>query len=291
MWCGAAPGPVGRVSHLPARSILDAVRTGTARRRRAVVTGASAGIGRAFAERLARDGWDLRIVARSTARLEALAKRLRREHGTQVAVLTADLTDPAALRALERRLARDARLELLVNDAGMGDFGAFASRDPDVAEAEIGLNVLAAVRLTHAALRGMLRRDRGAVINVSSTAAFQPFPYAAIYGATKAFLNSFTEALHEELRESAVRVQSLCPGLTHTEIFTRAGADVSGLPAFLWMEPEAVVAESLAALERGAVVCVPGFGNRALASLTRLVPREVIRRAAGVLMQRVERRR
>jgi len=256
--------------------------------RRAAVTGASTGIGEAFSERLARDGWDLCLVARRKARLEALAKRLRREHGVRVRVFPADLTDPAALRALERHLARDARLELLVNDAGMGDVGAFEAHDLELVDAEIRLNVLAVVRLTHAALRGMLRRRRGAVINVSSTAAFQPFPYAATYGGTKAFLNSFTEALHEELRGSGVRVQSLCPGLTHTEIFTRAGADVSGLPAFLWMEPKAVVAESLAALARGRVVCVPGFGNRALASLSRLVPHEVSGRVARVLMRPVK---
>jgi short-subunit dehydrogenase len=255
------------------------------------VTGASTGIGQAFSERLARDGWDLHIVARRSARLEALARRLRTEHGIRVQVVTADLTDPAALRALERRLARDAHLELLVNDAGMGDFGAFALRDPDSADIEVRLNVLAVVRLTHAALRGMLRRRRGAVINVSSTAAFQPFPYASIYGATKAFLNSFTEALHEELRGSGVGVQSLCPGLTHTEIFAKAGADVSALPAFLWMEPEEVVAASLLALERGTVVCVPGVGNRALTSLSQLVPRGVTRRVARALMQRVKPRR
>jgi short-subunit dehydrogenase len=258
------------------------------RRRRAAVTGASTGIGAAFCERLAREGYDLWLVARRKARLEALARRLRAEHGIRAEAVAADLTDPAALRALEARLARDPRLALLVNDAGMGDVGAFAGADPAVAEAEIRLNALAVVRLTHAALRGMRRRRRGAVINVSSTAAFQPFPYAAIYGATKAFLNSFTEALHAELRGSGVRVQCLCPGLTHTEIFARAGADVSRLPGFLFMEPEAVVAESLAALERGRVVCVPGVGNRALASLSRLVPREVSARVARALVRRVD---
>ena len=116
--------------------------------RRATVTGASAGIGQAFAERLARDGWDLRIVARNAGRLRELAKRLRGEHGSQVQVLPADLTDPVALRALERRLARDAHLELLVNDAGIGDFGAFASRDREVEEVAIRLNALAVVRPT-----------------------------------------------------------------------------------------------------------------------------------------------
>jgi short-subunit dehydrogenase len=252
-------------------------------RRRATVTGASAGIGRAFAQRLARDGWDLRIVSRRVERLRTLARQLRREHGVRVQVVAADLTDPAALHPLERRLARDARLELLVNDAGVGDLGAFAGRAREVVEAEIRLNVLAVVRLTHAALSGMRRRRRGAVVNLSSTASFQPCPYSAVYGGTKAFLNSFTEALHEELRGSGVCVQALCPGLTHTEIFERAGADVSHLPSFLWMEPDAVVDESLAALRRGAVVCVPGLGNRALSSLSRLFPHELSRRVAGLL--------
>jgi short-subunit dehydrogenase len=127
----------------------------------------------------------------------------------------------------------------------------------------------------------MVRRRRGAVINVSSTAAFAPCPEFATYGGTKAFLNSFTEALHEELRGTGVRVQALCPGLTHTEIFERAKVDTSALPGFLWMEPADVVRESLAALEKGEVVFVPGLTNRALAALTRVLPHSASSRIAA----------
>jgi short-subunit dehydrogenase len=256
--------------------------------RRALVTGASSGIGEAFARRLAREGWALRLVARRRNRLEALAAELRARHRTPADVLAVDLTDAAGLRVVERALGRDPRLELLVNDAGMGDFGRFVARDRDREEAEIRLNVLAVVRLTHAALPGMIARGRGAVINVSSLAAFQPTAYMASYGATKAFLNSFTGALHEELRGTGVAVQALCPGFTHTEIFAHAGADPSALPSFLWMEPEEVVATSLAALARGDVICVPGLGNRALSTLSQLLPAEVRRWLAALVTGRVQ---
>ena len=238
----------------------------------AVVTGASAGIGEAFARALAGRGYDLVLVARRRRRLETLARALHEEHGRRTEVLAADLTRPAGLRAVEERLEREPRLRLLVNDAGLGDFGSFCKSDRAREDAEVRLNVLALVRLTHAALPGMVRRRRGAIVNVSSTAAFAPCPNFATYGATKAFVNSFTEALHEELRGTGVVVQALCPGLTHTEIFAKAKVDTAGLPGFLWMRPDAVVEESLSALERGETVCVPGLGNRALSSLARIIP-------------------
>jgi uncharacterized protein len=263
---------------------MAARRTSTRPSRpRALVTGASAGIGRAFAARLARDGFDLVLVARRKPVLDALAARFDGLHGTEAEVLAADLLAPAGLRRVERRIATDRRLELLVNDAGLGDFGSFVGHRRERADAEVRLNALALARLTHAALPGMIRRGRGAVINVSSTAAFQPCPNFATYGATKAFVNSFTEALHEELRGTGVGIQALCPGLTHTEIFERAGTDTSRLPSFLWMEPDEVVDASLAALARGEVICVPGLGNRALSSLSRLLPHTVSRQIARVI--------
>lgn len=255
-------------------------------RRRAWVTGASAGIGEAFAERLARDGWDLCIVARRRQRLNELARALRRSCGVRVDVVVADLTDAADLRRLEQRVARDTSLELLINNAGIADFGRFVDRNRDREEAEIRLNVLAVVRLTHAALPGMVRRKRGAVINVSSAAALLPGPYFAVYSACKAFLNTFTEALHFELDATGVRVQVLCPGLTRTEIFDSAGADASSLPGFMWMSASAVVDASLAALARGTVVCIPGFTNQALTSLSNLLPHEVSGRVAQLLTER-----
>src|SRR5690606_27628834 len=183
-------------------------------RRLAVVTGASAGIGRAFAERLAREAWDLVLVARRRDRLDELAAALRAAHGRRVDVLAADLTDAGGLRAVEERIAAEPTLELLVNNAGFGTSGPFADLDRDREEQEVRLNVLALVRLTHAALQGFRERGHGTVVNVSSLAGFQPSPYNATYAATKAFVNSFTQAVAEELRGSGVRLQLLCPGFT-----------------------------------------------------------------------------
>jgi hypothetical protein len=251
--------------------------------RRALVTGASAGIGAAFAERLARDGWDLCIVARRRQRLDDLAGRLRAEYRVDVRVAVADLTDKRDLQRIERRIADDARLDLLVNNAGIADFGRFIERDRDVEEKEIRLDVIAVVRLTHAALPGMVQRGRGSIINVSSLAALTPSPNFAVYSACKSFLNTFTEALHFELTGTGVRLQALCPGMTRTEIFDVAGADPSAIPGLIWMDASDVVDESLAALERGTLVCVPGVANRALSSLTRLVPGEAAGRIARFL--------
>jgi short-subunit dehydrogenase len=256
-------------------------------RRRALVTGASTGLGAVFATALARQQYDLTIVARSRERLEALAERLRQSHAIAAEVVVADLTQASALHTVEEHVAGDKRLELLVNNAGFGTTGPFATLDPDREETEICLNIMALVRLTRAALPGMITRGHGAIINVSSLAAFVPGPYDATYGATKAFVNSFTEALHEELRGTGVRVQALCPGFTHTEFQQRAGIDVSRIPAFAWMTPEAVVEASLAALQRGQVVCVPGLVNRLLAMLIGAAPRRLVRRVTGLLAHRV----
>ena len=257
--------------------------TSDARRRHALVTGASTGIGACFAESLAAEHYDLIIVARSRDRLEKLASRLRDSHGVAVEPMAADLTDTAQLRAVEAVVADAKALDLLVNNAGFGNFGRFDSLDADREELQIRLNVVALVRLTRAALPRMIARGRGAVINVSSLAAFQPAPYNATYGATKAYVNSFTEALHEELRGTGVRLQVLCPGFTRTEFQRRAGVDTSGVPAFAWMTPEAVVQASLEGLRRGEIICVPGLGYRALATLTSAVPRSLARRVAGML--------
>ncbi|MGE3539431.1 MAG: SDR family NAD(P)-dependent oxidoreductase [Candidatus Tectimicrobiota bacterium] len=255
--------------------------------RRALVTGASTGLGAVFATALAQRGYDLVIVARSQARLQALASRLYDSYGSAVEVVVADLTQPTALEHLEEQIVHGQALDLLVNNAGFGTVGPFASLDPQREIAEIQLNVVALLRLTRAALPGMIARRQGGIINVSSLSALVPGPYDATYGATKAFVNSFTESLHEELRGTGVRVQALCPGFTHTEFQQRAGMDVSALPAWLWMPPEPVVEASLAALQRGQVVCVPGLGYRLLACLIGLTPRPLMRRLTGLLARRV----
>lgn len=253
----------------------------------ALVTGASSGIGAAFARRLARDGRDLILVARSLERLEELAEQLRARHGHTVTVISADLTQPPDLRMVEERVASDAGLDLLVNNAGFGTIGEFLKLDPDREEEEVRLNVIALQRLTRAALPGMVERKRGAIINVSSMAGLQPGPCNATYSATKAFVNSFTEALHEELRGTGVQVQALCPGFTRTEFQQRAGIDTSDLPSFAWMTAEAVVDASLAGLGRGDVVLVPGFGNRVLATVAVNAPRPLVRRILGIAGKRI----
>jgi short-subunit dehydrogenase len=262
----------------------SAAEKGSTPRPRALVTGGSSGIGAAFAARLARDGYDLTVVARTRGRLEELAARLR-AHGGAVDVLVADLSDPRGVDATVAAVTA-APLDLLVNNAGFGTVGAFAELDPVREEEEIRLNVIALMRLTRAVLPGMLARHAGAVVNVSSVGAFQPGAFNATYSATKAWVNSFTEALSEELRGSGVHVQALCPGFTRTEFQERAGIDVANIPAFFWMSAEAVVDAALHGLRRGDVVCVPGAGNRVATSLTGLAPRALVRRVSGVLGRR-----
>jgi short-subunit dehydrogenase len=250
------------------------------------VTGASAGIGEAFSERLAREQYDLILVARTRDRLEALAKRLVESRGIGVEVLPADLCQAADLRLVEEKLASDPTIELLVNNAGFGNFGAVAEIDAERLDSEIRLNVLALVRLTRAVLAPMVSRGRGSIINVSSLAGIQPVPFNANYGATKAFVNSFTEAIHEELRGSGVRVQVLQPGFTHTGFQERAGIDSSHIPAMAWMEAGEVVDASLAALRRGDLVCVPGGMNKAVAVFAGAMPRALVRRLSGAAAKR-----
>ena len=255
--------------------------------KRALVTGASSGLGAAFAEALAQRGFDLIVVARRRERLEALAGKLRDRHNVAVQVLVADLTSAADLQSVESRVAGDAALALLINNAGFGTTGRFAELDPDRDEAEIRLNVLALSRLTRAALPGMIARGAGGIINVSSVSALLPGPYHATYGATKAFVNSFTEALHEELRGTGVRVQALCPGFTRTEFQDRAGVTSRSVPSFAWMSPEYVVEKSLAALRRGTLVCVPGPVYQLLTALISLLPRSLVRSLHGITSRRV----
>lgn len=259
--------------------------TRTKSNRRALITGASSGIGLAFAEKLAREGYDLIVVARRKDRLEELAHLLHGAHKIEVEVLAADLTQTAALRRVERQAA-EANLTLLVNNAGFGNAGAFADLDVDTEEEEIRLNVLALVRLTHAVLPGMVQRQIGTIINVSSIAGFQPGPFMATYGATKAYVTSFSEALSEELRGSGVYVQALCPGFTKTEFQERGGIDSSMVPQIVWMTAESVVDASLAAMKSKQVVCVPGLGNQVMSTATTLIPRGILRRLFGASMRR-----
>jgi short-subunit dehydrogenase len=256
----------------------------------ALVTGASSGIGRAFALALADRGHDLVLVARDTARLEMLAQEIADAYGAQAEVLPADLSDAAALARVEARVSDTSHpIDLLVNNAGFGTSGEFAGLPIDREEQEIHLNVLALVRLTHAALGGQVERDRGGVINVASIAGYQPTPGNAVYGATKAFVMSFTQAVHEELKGTKVKCMVLAPGFTRTEFQVRAGFDSSEVPSFLWQDAPTVVQHSLRAYDKGRAVCVPGPLNTATAAFTAVTPDSVTRRIAGVIVRRSER--
>jgi short-subunit dehydrogenase len=259
-----------------------------ARWRRALVTGASAGIGEAFARRLAADGVDLVLVARRADRLEALADVLR-SPVCRVDVFAADLTDAADLERVAARVAdTDQPVDLVVNNAGFGTFGTFWELPIRGELAQIDTNVSALVRLTHAALGRMVAEGRGAVLNVSSVAGNQPGPGDAVYAATKAFVTCFTEGLAEEVRNSGVTVTALCPGLTTSEFHEVAGLThaPSAAPGFLWMTSDEVAAEGLEAAAKGKVVHVTGLPNKVLSGLAGVTPRVVKRRAAAIVLAR-----
>jgi uncharacterized protein len=248
--------------------------------RRALVTGASAGIGRAFARQLADRGVTLVLVARRADALERLAAELP----VEVEVLPANLTRDDDLARVEQRLrAVEDPIDLLVNAAGFGAYGRFDGLDVDRQAELVDLNVTALVRLTHAVLTQLRARRTGAVVNVGSTAGFQPDPYGAVYGGSKAFVRSFTEALHEELRGSGVRVQLLAPGVTHTEFQDVADVALDPLSAANAMRPDEVVAIALRDLGRGRAVSVPGATNRLLAVGAQVTPTAVSRRVSGLL--------
>jgi len=254
-------------------------------RRRALVTGASAGIGEEFARRLARDGFDLTLVARRRDRLEALAQELQQSDGGQAEVLGADLASSDECARVEEYLRRH-EVELLVNNAGFGTFGDFHDLPLEREVEEIKLNVLALVRLAHAALQGMVARGRGGIINVASMAAFQPIPHNATYAATKAYVLHFSEALHEEVRPHGVTVTALCPGPVHTEFQEVAGLAPDRVPGAVWTDTTLVVDAALSALRGRRAICIPGAINAMMAASVRLAPRFVARQMAGSFMRR-----
>ncbi len=255
--------------------------------RTAWITGASAGIGAAFAERLAGDGYDLVLVARRRDRLEALAEKLRRQAGVRVEVVDADLTDMRALTDIEARLAKDETLSLLVNNAGFGRYHPFSSLDPNVIDELIDIHVRAVARLTRAALPGMIHRGGGGIINIGSLLALSgtlppnPLPYRATYAAAKSFMLTFTQALAGELEGTGVRVEVCLPGRVDTEFHTLQGIDTSQLPPM--MSAQDVVAAALAGLTQGEVVCVPALADTAL--LDRLADSELAVFRASALGQ------
>ena len=247
-----------------------------------LVTGASSGIGAEFARRFAQRGHDVTIVARRADRLEQLAASLE-ARGVTAEVVVADL-EVTRGRAVVTRVLRSRDAWVLVNNAGFGTRGRLVDLDAARERAAVQLNVVSVHELTLAVLPGLMRTRTGGIINVASTAAFQPLPYMATYAATKAFVLSFTEALAEELRGTGVRAMALCPGPVRTEF-----GEVAGVQDYMDlarpMSAERCVATALRAFDRGSAICIPGALNAAVAQGPRLAPRLAVRKVAAAIFQ------
>lgn len=255
---------------------------------RVLVTGASSGIGKAFAGLLAARGSDVVMVARDAQRLSELADRLASDHGVTAEVLPADLTDPGELEPVARRIdSKTDPVDLVVNNAGMGISASLWEAGPDVATMQVDLNVRALVRLTHAAVTSMGARGTGGIVNVASTAGFFPGPGGAVYSAGKAFVINFGLGLAEELRRagSPVEISTLCPGFTRTEFQARGGFETSGVPEVFWHDADEVARQGLDALESGRTLCIPGIHNRVVALAAQAAPRTLQARVITSLSQ------
>ncbi|QRM33596.1 SDR family oxidoreductase [Microvirga sp. VF16] len=228
----------------------------------ALITGASSGIGAIYADRLARRGYDLILVARNQNRLEALAARLRDETGRSVEILPADLNDDADLRRVETILRTNTAIAVLVNNAGIGGAAPLLASDIDAMDRMIRLNVLALTRLTYAAAPAFVARGGGTIINIASIVAISPEMLNGVYGGTKAFVLAFSQSLHHELSDKGMRIQAVLPGATATEFWDIAGLPVNNLPAEIVMSAQDLVDTALAGLDQGETVTIPSLEQK-----------------------------
>ena len=226
---------------------------------KALITGASAGIGATYADRLARRGFDLILVARDLARLDALAAKLRQETGIKVATVKADLTDKTDLARIEQRLQTDASITMLVNNAGSAVAGQLVQADADKLESMILLNVLAPTRLAKAAATSFAAQGRGAIINIGSVLALAPEISGAAYSGTKAYMLNLSQVMQRELAPSGVKVQAVLPGATRTEIWDRSGTGLANVPAEILMEVDELVDAALAGFDMNEAITIPSL--------------------------------
>jgi hypothetical protein len=232
----------------------DKISKGTA-----LITGGSSGIGAIYADRLAKRGYELILVARRRERLNSLAKRISNDTGRSVEVIVADLTDKADQARIEHVLHTDARITLLVNNAGVIAPTPLLSSDIDTLDRMIELNVTAVVRLTCAILPAFVKRGGGAIINLSSVTAIMPEVLNGVYDGTKAFVLAFSLAVHKEFAKSNIRVQAVLPGLTTTDLWNTAGTPLDQKPSEMLMKPDDVVDAALAGFDQGELVTIPSL--------------------------------
>lgn len=254
----------------------------------ALITGASSGIGRELATLFARDGYDLTLVARDRAALARIGDELTRVHGVAVDVIAQDLSRPNAAAEVYRELKRRSiKIDVLVNNAGVGTYGPFADSDAAIEGEMLQLNIVALTQLTRLFLKDMLAKGEGRILNVASTAAFQPGPLMAVYYASKAYVLSFSEALANELRDSRVTVSALCPGPTQTGFRRRARMEESRLFESGVMDAATVAAIGYRGLMQGRTVIIPGMKNRLLALAVRFAPRHLVTSVVRRLQDKV----
>jgi short-subunit dehydrogenase len=244
----------------------------------AAITGASSGIGEVFARKLAARGYDLLLIARRKDRLEALVGELATTHNAQAEFLVADLTSEGDLARTETRLREEPRLEFLVNNAGFGTSGFFHDAKTDGQDTMHSLHVMATMRLTRAALPGLVGRKKGFIVNVSSVAGFVQSPHNVSYCATKAWMNSFSEGLYLEMRALGVdvRVQALCPGYTYTEFHQTMGLSRDFAPKSWWMSADEVVEASLRGLEKNQLFVIPGMRYKLIVAMLKHLPKRIL---------------
>ncbi len=252
----------------------------------ALITGATAGIGAAYAKLLAKEGFDLVLVARDLPRLKGVAKELSKLYKIKAETIKADLTKPAQLAKVEKRLANNSKpIEVLINNAGFGLKDSFLVSNLAREQELLDVLVTAPMRLSHAVLPGMIKRNSGSIVNVSSVASFIA---GGTYSAAKSYLTVFSEYLHTELRDTNIKVSALCPGFTRTEFHARGKMKMSGLPDYMWTAVDQVVAKSWRYVKAGKVICIPGWQYMLLSSIARIAPRPVVRKL-GIKIRRKQR--
>ena len=252
----------------------------------ALITGATAGIGASYANLLAKEGFDLILVARDLPRLNQVAKELSKRFGVKAQCIKADLTKPSQLAKVEKRVADSKKpIDVLVNNAGFGIKDSFTVSSLNKEQELLDVLVTAPMRLTHAVLPVMIKRNTGIIVNVSSVASFIA---GGTYSAAKSYLTVFSESLHTELRGTNVKISALCPGFTRTEFHARGRMKMTALPKFMWLDSDKLVSKSWKYAKAGKAICIPGWQYLLLSTIARVAPRPIVRKV-GINVRRKQR--